>query len=316
MLNQHSPPKVNVSDGSGTSGCIQVLLVEDNPRDAELVRRHLARNSEPQFEVTVAAELSSALSLAHRNYDVVLLDLSLPDSRGLTSLEELIQALPNIPVVVLTGLEQEATAVQAIRHGAQDYLVKRSEDDGLLRRSVRFAIERKAFEIRLSARAHYDRLTGLANRALFEDRLANALARARRASGRIALMFIDLDGFKTINDTYGHDAGDEVLRRVGEQLCAAVRQSDTVARYGGDEFTVLLDPTNDAGAVTVTAERVLRAVNHPIRFSEGQLQTTPSIGIAMFPDHALDSATLVRYADMAMFRAKNLGRNRYQFHQA
>ncbi len=297
---------------------IQVLLVEDNSVDAEFVQWLLARCGTACFQVTRVESLSAALPIVQNvRCDVVLLDLSLPDSLGFASLREFALAAPFTPIVVLTGLDEESAVLQAIGHGAQDYLVKGRNDMRLLSRSMRCAIERKAFEARLAERAHYDPLTGLANRTLFNDRLVHALARARRVSQRVGLMFIDLDGFKAINDTMGHQIGDQVLKLIAERLRCSVRESETIARFGGDEFTILIEPLEDAvAAAATTAERILDGLQTPLSVASTEVRVTPSIGIALFPDHAKDADTLLRHADAAMFRAKSLGRNNFQFHDA
>jgi two-component system cell cycle response regulator len=279
------------------------------------VQRLLASCRTPGFTVTRAASLSAALPIAlQTGCDIVLLDLSLPDSGGLASLRELALTVPRMPIVVWTGLDNEAAAIEAMRHGAQDYLVKGRHDAALLGRSLRCACERKAFEAHLSELAYYDQLTGLVNRTLFNDRLTHALARARRAGRRVALMFIDLDQFKTINDTLGHEAGDSVLQLVAEQLLGAVRQTETVSRLGGDEFSVLIEPFDDVSTATTVAERILGRLQRPVSLSGEEVRVSSSIGIALFPDHATDGKTLLRHADTAMFRAKGLGPNNFQFY--
>jgi len=297
------------------SESIRVLLIEDNATDAELVERLLASCSRPRFEVTRVASLSAALPIAQSDQcDVVMLDLSLPDSLGLASLRELALAVPQMPIVVRTGLDDEAAAIEAMQHGGQDYLVKGRHDAALLGRSLRCAIERKTFDAHLAQLAYYDQLTGLVNRTLFNDRLTHALSRARRAGRRVALMFIDLDEFKTVNDTLGHEAGDSVLQQVAEQLRGSVRQNETVSRLGGDEFTILLEPVDGAAGATTVAERIIGRMQTPVSLSGEQIRITSSIGIALFPDDASDGSTLLRHADAAMFRAKCLGRNNFQFY--
>jgi two-component system cell cycle response regulator len=294
---------------------IHVLLVEDNASDAELVQRLLASCRSPCFAVTCAASLSAALPIALQGgCDIALLDLSLPDSLGLAGLRELALTVPRMPIVVWTGLDDEAAAIEAMRHGAQDYLVKGRHDAKLLGRSLRCACERKTFDAHLSELAYYDQLTGLVNRTLFNDRLTHALARARRAGRRLALLFIDLDQFKTINDTLGHEAGDSVLQLVAEQLLGAVRQTETVSRLGGDEFSVLIEPFDDVATATTVAERILGRLQMPVSLSGEEIRVSSSIGIALYPDHATDGKTLLRHADTAMFRAKGLGRNNFQFY--
>jgi two-component system, cell cycle response regulator len=294
---------------------IHILLVEDSASDAELVQRLLAPCRNPSFQLTRVASLAAALPMAQQGgCDIVMLDLSLPDSLGLASLRELALAVPRMPIVVWTGLDDGAAATEAMRHGAQDYLVKGRHDAALLGRSLRCALERKAFEAHLADLAYYDQLTGLVNRTLFNDRLSHGLARARRAGRRIALMFLDLDEFKTINDTLGHEAGDNVLQLVAGQLLSAVRQTETVSRFGGDEFSILIEPFDDVATATTVAERILGKLQVPVSLSGQEIRVSSSIGIALFPDHANDEKTLLRHADAAMFRAKCLGRNNFQFY--
>lgn len=261
--------------------------------------------------MTRAETLSAALPIVLRgDYDAVLLDLSLPDSAGLAGLRDLALAVPRTAILILTGFDDEATAVEAMRRGAQDYLIKGTGTAAHLARSIRMAIERKSFEARLAERANFDQLTGLVNRTLFSDRLAHALSRAKRRRERAALLFIDLDGFKAINDTLGHAAGDEVLRLVSQRFRAAVRESETIARIGGDEFTVLVEALPDAAAAVKAAERILEALHAPLSVAGSEVRITPSIGIALFPEHARDGDALIRQADVAMFWAKKAGRNR------
>ncbi|MBS1230827.1 MAG: hypothetical protein H6R17_4104 [Proteobacteria bacterium] len=161
--------------------------------------------------------------------------------------------------------------------------------------------------------AHHDSLTGLPNRLLFEDRLQNAIVQAARNEQRCVLLFLDLDGFKIINDTLGHAFGDELLRTIGERLRSVLRSSDTVARLGGDEFVVLAGSTNPDYA-TQLAQKILNQLRVPIEVAGELLTVTASLGIAVFPDNGADSQQLMRAADMAMYTAKAAGRNRYHFY--
>jgi diguanylate cyclase (GGDEF)-like protein len=287
-----------------------VLLVEDSPGDAELAARVLSRYADPRFEVVRARTLLEAIALARGSgYGAILLDLSLPDLSGLASVRELALAVPRTPIVVLTGTDSHASAIEAIRHGAQDYLVKGERDAAGLARAIQLAIERKACEAQLAERAHFDELTGLANRALFRDRLAQALARARRKGERTALLFIDLDGFKAVNDTLGHAAGDEVLRLAATRFRCAVRASETLARFGGDEFVVLIEGLAEAAGARRTAQRLVAAMRAPFTIDGKEVRVTPSIGIAVFPDDGGDGDELLLNADRAMFRAKRSGQD-------
>ena len=175
------------------------------------------------------------------------------------------------------------------------------------------ASDRREAEDKLREMANYDRLTGLPNRSLFLDRLAQGLAKARRARQRVALLFIDVDRFKSINDSLGHHAGDLVLRSIGKRLLACVRASDTVARLGGDEFTVILENCQDAEFITMVCERILASVVEPISLGQTDVNLTCSIGISLFPGDGGDGDLLLQNADSAMYKAKERGRNNYQF---
>lgn len=173
--------------------------------------------------------------------------------------------------------------------------------------------ERKAGELRMQQLAHFDALTELPNRALFSDRLRQGLANARREKSRLALMFIDLDEFKPVNDEFGHQMGDLLLQQVARRLSVCVRrESDTVARIGGDEFVVMLPDIETVHAATLVAENILAALNRSFEIGEHQIQISSSIGIALFPEHGQDEATLFKSADAAMYRAKEEGRNRLE----
>ncbi|MGH7207548.1 MAG: diguanylate cyclase domain-containing protein, partial [Nitrospiraceae bacterium] len=209
---------------------IKILLVEDNPADARLTREMLAEQSD-RFDLVHVDRLSEALRrLRRETFHLVLLDLSLSDAHGLDTLRQFQAKSPGLPILVLSGLNDEGLALQAVQNGAQDYLVKGQANGDLLARAIRYAIERKRAEERLTYLAQYDHLTGLANRTLLRDRLVLALARSKRKDQPIGLMFLDLDRFKAINDTLGHDIGDQLLKAVADRLKSCVRQVDTVAR--------------------------------------------------------------------------------------
>jgi len=174
--------------------------------------------------------------------------------------------------------------------------------------------QRKENEKELRLLANYDTLTGLPNRSLFHDRLEQVLERATRYDGVFALLFIDLDRFKTINDSFGHTAGDELLKEVAKRLLSCVRGSDTVSRLGGDEFTIIIPDVESTIATTKFAEKIIQVMDEPIMLLGQEVRITPSIGISMFPGDARDAATLLQNADAAMYHAKSEGRNNYQYY--
>ena len=173
--------------------------------------------------------------------------------------------------------------------------------------------DRKRRETRMRWRAEHDRLTGLFNRDQFEARLADAVRVAREGNGGFTLMFVDLDGFKPVNDEYGHSVGDAVLRQVGKRIRAQVRGDDTVSRLGGDEFTVLIAGLTSAEGAERIAEKVVLTLSQPFRIRERTVTIGASVGVALFPDHGDDGAKLVAAADEAMYVAKEAGRGRYAF---
>jgi two-component system, cell cycle response regulator len=183
-----------------------------------------------------------------------------------------------------------------------------------LTRSIRYAIERKRAEERLTYLAQYDQLTGLVNRTLFRDRLIQAMARSKRLQQPLGLMLLDLDRFKAVNDTMGHDVGDQLLKAVAGRLQACVREVDTVARMGGDEFTIILEGLSSEGDIIMVAQRITDSLAEPFPLDERKASIGVSIGITVYPsdDHEIDD--LLKHADAAMYRAKQQGGNSFQFH--
>jgi diguanylate cyclase (GGDEF)-like protein len=292
----------------------RILVVEDNAGDARLVRELLAGAGQEAAGLTIVRRLADALRrLEEERFDAVLLDLNLPDSRGLDTLAKVHARAPSLPLVVMTGSEDEEIAARALRQGAQDYLVKGRFDGGLLARSVGFAIERMRSGRMVHYLAHHDGLTDLPNRLLFQDRLGQALEQARRNRQTLAVLFLDLDRFKTINDTLGHAVGDELLVHAAARLRGCVRASDTVARVGGDEFTVLLPEIARVEDVTTVAGKILEAFATPVVVRGHELAVTASIGASLYPNDGEDAETLLKNADAAMYRAKEDGRARCRF---
>jgi diguanylate cyclase (GGDEF)-like protein len=302
----------DVTDGS----LPRLILIEDNPGDAVLVREMLRSSWPGDFAFDHFDRISAARDdLLMSSATCILLDLSLPDAHGLEAVERVQSFAPDVPIVVLSGLDDEDLALRAVQGGAQDYLIKGRVDDQIVSRSVRYAIERKRAEVALAHQALHDALTGLPNRALFIDRLKLALARSERRSASVAVLFLDVDRFKLINDSLGHEAGDRVLVDVGSRLQEALRPGDTVARFGGDEFTALCEDVPSERAVLMIADRMAEAVGMPFALGDGgETFLTASIGIAMAEGPSADglAESLVRDADAAMYRAKERGKSRVE----
>jgi diguanylate cyclase (GGDEF)-like protein/PAS domain S-box-containing protein len=422
-----------------------LLLVEDNPGDARLLREMFNEQGSHNTELTHVKSMSEAEKhLAERAFDIIVLDLGLPDAKGLQAVRRTHAAAPRIPLVVLTGLDDESRAAQALQEGAQDYLIKGQIDARGLLRALRHAIERKVMEEALfvekeraqvtlnsigdavvctdisgnitflnlvaekmtgwpwqealgrpmgevfrildavtrettpnpidravglnrtvhlqencvlvrrdgsdtpiedsvapihdregkatgavivfrdvsTARAmaaemtysaQHDFLTGLPNRMLLNDRVSQAIVLAPRHSNKVAILFLDLDGFKHINDSLGHPIGDKLLQSVAKRLVDCVRSSDTVSRQGGDEFVVLLSEVHRPEDAAISALRILQAVAEAHPIDQHDLHVTASIGVSVYPDDGQDAETLIKNADTAMYQAKENGRQSYQF---
>ncbi len=421
---------------------IQVLLIEDNPDDARLVETYLRRSDWVQFDLERVDRLGRGLQrLEQGDVDVVLLDLTLPDSQGIETFERACAEAPDVPIIVMTGIDDSSLALKAVRDGAQDYLVKRQVDTRLLVRSIRYAIERKRFEeqIRISeeryalavdgandgvwdwdlqtdevyfsprwkrllgyevdaldggidewfTRVHpddldrlrkeisghlqgrtrhlesehrirhrdgsyrwylsrgvavreasgpphrmagsltdvhsrkmteqqllhdalHDALTALPNWALFMDRLGIAIAQyRRRQADMFAVLFLDLDRFKNVNDSLGHTVGDRLLVAIARRLRKMMRPGDTVARLGGDEFAVLVNGVEVPADATRISERIHDELRRPFDLEGHEVFTTASIGIALGHHGYERPEEVLRDADTAMYRAKSLGKNRH-----
>lgn len=291
-----------------------MLLVDADRRHALLLRQWLERSPLGVFRTVHAASFAAARGRVARSlYDVALLDLALPDCPGLPAVIGLLEAAPELPILVLSDVADERLALEAVLSGAQDYLIKWQSDASLVRRAVRHAIERKRVERELRRLARYDALTGLPNRTLFHDRLAQALGRIERHQRRVGLIFIDLDGFKVINDRHGHEVGDRLLAALAHRLCGAVRRTDTVARLGGDEFTIIVEGLQHEADAARVACKVLATLREPFELGDQLIGLGASLGIAIASDPGLPPARLIRQADQAMYRAKAEGGAGYRF---
>jgi diguanylate cyclase (GGDEF)-like protein/PAS domain S-box-containing protein len=424
-----------------------VLLIEDNRGDARLLREMLNdQTAWPRIALTHVESMTDAeAELSQRSVDIILLDLGLPDTDGLSAVRRANNAAPRVPLVVLTGLDDDSMAVQALHEGAQDYLVKGAIDARGLLRALRYAVERKGLEDALFAEkeraqitlnciadavictessgqvsfmnevaeritgwnrleatgqpmsdvlhlkqlrnsalpvamgmglpaglqpkrqaptscillrrdgtelpiecshatihdrqsvatgsvvvfrdvsearamslgmiyaAEHDGLTGLPNRTLLDERIKQAIVAARRHGKQVALLFLDLDGFKHINDSLGHPIGDKLLCSIAARLLACGRATDTISRQGGDEFVVLLSEVEEPEDAAIAARRILAAIAEVHIIDQRELHVTASIGVSVYPADGADAETLIKNADTAMYQAKENGRQCYQY---
>ena len=297
---------------------LRVLVVEDSVADARLLREAL-KDAGAQIELNFVSTLAEAeQSVRGGPYDCVLLDLGLPDANGVDNVQRIRAANRGQTVVIMTGLDSEEAALGTLQRGAQDYLVKGRYDGAFIVRVIRRAMERNRVLNEVDQLREYqyyvathDALTGLPNRQLFEDRAQSALAQAQREGFTFAIGYVDLDGFKPVNDTHGHAVGDALLRAVGQALSESVRATDTVARVGGDEFLLLLTPLKGHAEdeAEATARR-LREKIRALRTIEGrEISVSASIGLAFYPQQGRTLETLLICADQAMYAAKRHARS-------
>jgi diguanylate cyclase (GGDEF)-like protein/PAS domain S-box-containing protein len=430
-----------------------ILLIQNDQRGARFVREALLSSSDGAFRVERVRLCSEGLKRLEEDklggqpadaIAAVLVDLFLPDSRGIETFDRLFRLAPQIPILVLSASQDEEVAKLAVQRGAQDYLLKARLDGYLLPKTLRSMIDRaanaealfeekeraqvtlnsigdavisidvggrviylnavaetmtgwplqeaagrpleevfriadattresaqnpmrlailenktvaltsncvlirrdgtesaiedsaapihdrrgqvtgavmvfrdvsmtRALALKMAHMARHDSLTDLPNRMLLNDRLTQALALARRHQKMLALLFLDLDRFKGINDSLGHAIGDRLLQSVAERLVASVRSSDTVSRQGGDEFVILLAEVTQPSDAASTAEKILLALSMPHHIDQQDLHLAASIGVVTYPNDGTEAKTLLRHADLAMYRAKDSGRNTYRF---
>ena len=297
---------------------LKILHIEDDRADALLIKELLKTPPAPIFDnITNVTRLSEALKeLQDNDYNVVLLDLQLMDVSGLDNLRCIKEENPNIPIIVLTGSSDENLAKKSLLEGAQEFLFKGLTSPDILKRIIVSSIIRKSAENDLNEQLHYDQLTKVPNRLFFKKMSETLLNKAQRRNLTEGLLFIDLDGFKGVNDTYGHEAGNITLSITAERIKSALRSSDVVARYAGDEFVIYLDGKDTgitADDCTHIAKKIIQHIEEPIKYQGSLINISASIGISMFPYHGLDYSTLMAAADQAMYLAKKQTYERYCF---
>lgn len=284
---------------------IKILFIDREHGEYLLIADVLSQIRHVDYELVWCNQLERALpEVLSCDYDVVLLDYFWGDASARDLLSVARVQANRTPIVVMTDEIEMEVDRHIIKAGAADYLIKGQIDHWLLERTIRYAIERKQTEIYLARLAHYDQLTDIPNRILFRDRLEHALHLANRDKTNFALMFIDLNGFKQVNDNFGHDTGDVLIRTCAERLTQCLRRSDSVARMGGDEFTLLLSHVEHTTDVAHIAEKIITLISEPVDINGHEIVVGCSIGIAIFPQAGRDAESLLKNADMAMYKAK------------
>ena len=300
-----------------------IMMVDDEPIILETLQMFLEDAGYGNFITTT--EPKKALNMVVlKKPDVVLLDVMMPEITGLEILEQMRskEALRHIPTIILTSATDPETKLKALELGATDFLAKPVDPSELALR-LRNTLAAKAYQDRL---LYYDGLTGLPNRRLFTKRLNDALVRAKHDAKACAVLHIDLDRFKQINDTLGQNFGDSLLKAVSARLVECVRYSDLVgrpgseeeeaelSRFGGDEFTLFIPNVERLENATLVARRILKAIAEPFRVNARELFITASIGIAVCPTDGDSVDMLLKHAAVAVSHAKERGRNTYQYY--
>ncbi len=291
-----------------------VILVADDDPAMRLILRHTMEQD--GYQVLEATNGLEAIQITSKQLpDLILMDAVMPTMDGFEATVE-IKAMAehaDLPILVITSLDDDRSVSRAFEAGAYDYITK-PVNWAVLRQRVRRMLNIVEAERKIRHLAYHDPLTGLPNRLLFMDRMDQAICRAMRSDDHFALLFIDIDNFKVINDSMGHDAGDMLLTEVTRRLNSSVRRSDTIARLGGDEFTVILENVSEPESVVLITKSLLEVLSDPITINQREVHVGASIGIAMYPQDGTSFGHLLKNADTAMYRAKALGRNTFQFY--
>jgi diguanylate cyclase (GGDEF)-like protein len=290
-----------------------VLIADDDPSMRLVIRYTMEQCG--YHVVEVANGLEAVQEAIRQTPDLILMDAVMPEMDGFRATEE-IKKLPecqSTPILMATSLDDDHSISRAFEVGACDYITKPFNWSVLKHRTARMLTAATA-EQKIRHLAYHDTLTGLPNRMLFIDRIDQAISRAQRENGQFALLFLDIDHFKVINDSMGHAAGDQLLNIVSQRLKDVLRKTDTVARLGGDEFTIIIEELGEAELVISVAKNILETLDKPIEINEKEVHIGGSIGIAMYPQDGENFGTLLKNADTAMYKAKDQGRQTFQFY--
>jgi len=292
---------------------MKLLVIDDDEVDFLTIKRFFLQafpHDVHEFTWISEPEMPALVPLLHE-CDICLIDQNLGKESGIDILRGVgARDLP-VPMILLTGVDNDDIDEQAATHGASDYLVKEELSPSLLKRSIRYSIANKTQEKKLAKFAYTDGLTGLANRIKFDHAIELAVQTSARTNTFLALVVLDLDDFKMINDTFGHAAGDTLLQEFSKRIKALVRQSDVVARLGGDEFGIIINGYKQQSDIHILTDKILSVFEKPIQYGEESFHGKGSLGVAILsPDETpRDAAALLRAADGALYRAKNNGKN-------
>jgi diguanylate cyclase (GGDEF)-like protein len=287
---------------------IKILIVEDDPDDVYLIKEYLNADTRKKYLYKHVTTLESAIKEIEKGeIDLILLDLGLPDADGLTTLSFLNDAGCTTPIVVLTGVDDHELGEEAIQLGAEDYLPKKIANTLLLTRSINYSIERHRLLLELKRKAELDPLTGLPNRTMIYDKLEFMIQLSERSGKDFALVMLDFDKFKYINDTLGHRFGDRLLQAFAQRLKTLMRKSDYVSRYGGDEFFMIVSNYENDKELEMLMRRKQEALSKPYQVEmDGKIieqGISISFGIMRWGT-GLSASQMLERADQAMYSSK------------
>ena len=296
---------------------MHVLVVGNGDRVSDGLAASISE-LDSRLSITTVAGLDAAGAMVASGevFDAALVDLDVLDSEQRTTALSLRYLCPKVAVVVVTKRHSHEMALRVIRAGIQDFLPRCEATPERVLRTIWLAKERHVRELRLNRLACVDQLTGFMNRRGLVASVGNSSEAATRLKVSSALMTVDLDGFKAINDTFGHSVGDEVLKQVGQRIARCIRRNDVVGRAGGDEFWVVVNGIRHAKGMQAIADKILDSLSAPFRIESRQIKAGASAGIALAPDHADDVSNWIRNSDAALYAAKRQGKNRWVMYQS
>ncbi|MDO6557877.1 two-component system response regulator [Paraglaciecola chathamensis] len=305
---------------------MKVLIVDDDVVDRKVVKRTLCASSDSHHDVQEATSAAQGMSLlSSSQFDVILLDYRMPEVDGIEMVSDM-RAKPdmgNTAIVMISAYDEPSLALDCIEAGAQDFLAKNEITLSKLEKAIlyankRFEIEQRMHKSYLAVKkmAEKDPLTGLSNRYHFEETLKILIASNKRVASKVALLALDLDNFKHINDTMGHAAGDKVLQQSVKRIRKCLRNNEGFARLGGDEFAIILGNITSGDEISRIANRILDSFNVAFNIDDKEVHCGVSIGVALCPDDSVNAQTLLKCADIAMYRAKQNGKNGVSFYES
>jgi len=289
-----------------------IIIADDDPSILLLLRHILTSDN---YDVTEARSGMEAIELCREfNYDLAIFDLVMPDVDGISACREITFQTSNPPpVLIITSLDDDASINNAFEAGAIDYITK-PINWSVFKQRVKRIVESEKNRQKVKRLEFHDSLTGLPNRTLLLDRLESATLRAQRNKSMLALLMVDIDNLKLINETLGHNNGDKVISSVATRLQKKIRNTDTLSRSGGDEFNLIIENIQQLEDVGIMAEKFSRTIEHTMTIMDQDIHVKASIGISIYPQDGSDIGSLLSNADSALYRAKEKGGNIYEFY--